>query len=455
MDNKKNLNNTIAKMMPYSPEAEKAVLGCMLINQESVSIAIQKLSSTSFEKKNSLIFKNMERLFNDNENIDYVSLGNELEKNKELELIGGYHYLTGLANNAPSAESVDYYANIVKEYEIKRRIIEVSQKINDEAYESKEDANNILDKAEQILFDISKDVQKGKFREIEPILHEVLDSWGNRKSGVLTGVPSGFYDLDNLLSGFQNSDFIVLAGRPSMGKTALALNFSRNAALDHNIKIGFFSLEMSSKQLVERLITSESKIDSHLVRTGKLPKHEWKKLSNSANNLSESSLFIDDTADLNIMELRAKARQLKAEKDIDIIFIDYIQLLHAPNHESRQQEISYISRSLKALAKELNIPVVALSQLSRAVESRTDHRPIMSDLRESGAIEQDADVVLFVYRKYVYSKNEEDEGLGEIIVSKHRNGPTGLVKVTFVDKYARFMNMDYSSSDSNYQNIPN
>ena len=427
----------------------------MLINQESVSIAIQKLSSASFEKKNSLIFKNMERLFNNNENIDYVSLGNELEKNKELELVGGYHYLTGLANNAPSAESVDYYANIVKEYEIKRRIIEVSQKINDEAYESKEDANNILDKAEQILFDISKDVQKGKFREIEPILHEVLDSWGNRKSGVLTGVPSGFYDLDNLLSGFQNSDFIVLAGRPSMGKTALALNFSRNAALDHDIKIGFFSLEMSSKQLVERLITSESKIDSHLVRTGKLPKHEWKKLSNSANNLSESSLFIDDTADLNIMELRAKARQLKAEKDIDIIFIDYIQLLHAPNHESRQQEISYISRSLKALAKELNIPVVALSQLSRAVESRTDHRPIMSDLRESGAIEQDADVVLFVYRKYVYSKNEEDEGLGEIIVSKHRNGPTGLVKVTFVDKYARFMNMDYSSSDSNYQNIPN
>tara|TARA_B000000532_G_scaffold33847_1_gene23643 strand:- start:4287 stop:5654 length:1368 start_codon:yes stop_codon:yes gene_type:complete len=455
MDNKKSLNNTIAKMMPYAPEAEKAVLGCMLINQESVSIAIQKLSSESFEKKNSLIFKNMERLFNNNENIDYVSLGNELEKNNELELVGGYHYLTGLANNAPSAESVDYYANIVKEYEIKRRIIEVSQKINDEAYESKEDANNILDKAEQILFDISKDVQKGKFREIEPILHEVLDSWGNRKSGVLTGVPSGFYDLDNLLSGFQNSDFIVLAGRPSMGKTALALNFSRNAALDHDIKIGFFSLEMSSKQLVERLITSESKIDSHLVRTGKLPKHEWKKLSNSANNLSESSLFIDDTADLNIMELRAKARQLKAEKDIDIIFIDYIQLLHAPNHESRQQEISYISRSLKALAKELNIPVVALSQLSRAVESRTDHRPIMSDLRESGAIEQDADVVLFVYRKYVYSKNEEDEGLGEIIVSKHRNGPTGLVKVTFVDKYARFMNMDYSSSDSNYQNIPN
>jgi len=456
MENKNKLKNSIAKMSPHSIESEQAVLGCMLINKESVSKAIQELTSNSFyDKSNAIIFENMQKLFNDNKNIDYVSLGNQLEKNKQLESVGGYHYLTGLTNGAPSAHSVDNYAKIVKEKEILRRIISVAINITDEAYDSKEDANNILDKAEQILFDISKDVQKGRFMEIEPILHEVLDSWGNRKSGVLTGVPSGFYDLDNLLTGFQDSDFIVLAGRPSMGKTALALNFSRNAAIDHNVKIGFFSLEMSSKQLVERLITSESKIDSHLVRTGKLPKHEWKKLSNSANNLSETSLFIDDTADLNIMELRAKARQLKAEKDIDIIFIDYIQLLNAPNHESRQQEISYISRSLKALAKELNIPVVALSQLSRAVESRTDHRPIMSDLRESGAIEQDADVVLFVYRKYVYSKNEEDEGLGEIIVSKHRNGPTGLVKVTFVDKYARFMNMDYSSSDSNFQNIPN
>jgi replicative DNA helicase len=238
-----------------------------------------------------------------------------------------------------------------------------------------------------------------------------------------------------------------------MGKTALALNFARNCSVNNNIKVGFFSLEMSSHQLVERLITSESKIDSHLARTGKLPKHEWKKLSDSANILSESSIFIDDSADMNIMELRAKARHLKAERNIDILFVDYIQLLHSQNmHESRQQEISYISRSLKALAKELCIPVIAMSQLSRAVESRTDHRPIMSDLRESGAIEQDADIVLFIYRKYVYSKNEEDEGLGEIIVSKHRNGPTGLVKVSFVDKYARFMNLEYS--DTEFQDIP-
>jgi replicative DNA helicase len=238
-----------------------------------------------------------------------------------------------------------------------------------------------------------------------------------------------------------------------MGKTALALNFARNCALEANKKVGFFSLEMSSQQLVERLMTSEAKIDSHLVRTGKLPKHDWKKLSEAASSLSESPIYIDDSADLNILELRAKARQLKVEKDIDIIFVDYIQLLNAPNKaESRQQEISYISRSLKALSKELNIPVVALSQLSRAVESRTDHRPIMSDLRESGAIEQDADVVLFVYRKHVYSKSEEDEGLGEIIVSKHRNGPTGLVKVSFIDKYARFMNLEYSHTE--FEDIP-
>ena len=454
MSTDKKILDKVGRISPHSIEAEEGVLGCMLINSESIPKAIQLLDSKSFYSTNhSIIFENMVELFDNNKSIDYISLTEQLKKNKQLKNVGGSYFITGLSNNAPAAHNVEYYAQIVKEKEILRRIISVAVDISTEAYESQEDATNILDKAEQVLFNVSQDVQKGRFKEIEPILHEVLDIWGNRKSGALTGVPSGFYDLDNLLSGFQNSDFIVLAGRPSMGKTALALNFARNCSVENNYKVGFFSLEMSSQQLVERLITSESKIDSHLVRTGKLPKHEWKKLSESANVLSDSSIFIDDSADLNIMELRAKARQLKAEKDIDIIIIDYIQLLHAPNmSESRQQEISYISRSLKALAKELNIPVVALSQLSRAVESRTDHRPIMSDLRESGAIEQDADIVLFVYRKFVYSKNEEDEGLGEIIVSKHRNGPTGLVKVSFMDKFARFMNLEYS--DTEYQDIP-
>ncbi len=442
------------RISPHSIEAEEAVLGCMLINKAAVSKVIEGLDKSSFySTPNSIIFESIVDLFNQNKNIDYISLIDSLKKKKELKSVGGAYYITGLSKNAPSAENVEYYMQIVKEKSILRNIINVAVNISTDAYESQDEAIDILDKAEQTLFSISQNAQKRKFLHLDPILHEVLDNWGNRKSGSLIGVTSGFYDLDNLLSGFQKNDLIILAGRPSMGKTALALNFARNCAIEANKKVGFFSLEMSSQQLVERLMTSEAKIDSHLVRTGKLPKHDWKKLSDAASSLSESPVYIDDSADLNILELRAKARQLKAEKDIDIIFVDYIQLLNAPNKsESRQQEISYISRSLKALAKELNIPVVALSQLSRAVESRTDHRPIMSDLRESGAIEQDADVVLFVYRKHVYSKNEEDEGLGEIIVSKHRNGPTGLVKVSFIDKYARFMNLEYSHTE--FQDIP-
>ena len=437
------------RISPHSIEAEEAVLGCMLINKAAVSKVVEALDKTSFySNPNSIIFESLVDLFNDNKNIDYINLIDLLKKKKELKAVGGAYYVTGLSKNAPSAENVEYYIQIVKEKSILRNIISVAVNISTDAYDSKDDAIDILDKAEQTLFSISQNAQKRKFLHLDPILHEVLDNWGNRKSGSLIGVTSGFYDLDNLLSGFQKNDLIILAGRPSMGKTALALNFARNCAIKSDKKVGFFSLEMSSQQLVERLMTSEAKIDSHLVRTGKLPKHDWKKLSDAASSLSESPVYIDDSADLNILELRAKARQLKAEKDIDIIFVDYIQLLNAPNKsESRQQEISYISRSLKALAKELNIPVVALSQLSRAVESRTDHRPIMSDLRESGAIEQDADVVLFVYRKFVYSKNEEDDGLGEIIVAKHRNGPTGLVKVSFMDKYARFMNLEYSHTE--------
>ena len=443
-----------ARMMPNSPEAEKAVLGCILINSDSISKALHHLNADSFfSKNNSIIFTEMQSLFESSTSIDSITIIDSLKKNNQLDVIGGAFYITGLCDEAPTAENVEYYAKIVKEKAVLRKIIKTAVDMSDGAYSENENSNEVLDKAEQLLFNLSKDAERGLFSSVAPVLHEVLDKWGTRKTGRVTGVASGFINLDNILSGFQESDLIIVAGRPSMGKTALALNFARNCSVNSDIKVGFFSLEMSSQQLVERLITSESKIDSHLVRTGKLPKHEWKKLSESANVLSESSIFIDDSADLNIMELRAKARQLKAEKNVDIIFVDYIQLLHAPNmHESRQQEISYISRSLKALAKELNIPVIALSQLSRAVESRTDHRPIMSDLRESGAIEQDADIVLFIYRKFVYSKNEEDEGLGEIIVSKHRNGPTGLVKVSFIDKFARFMNLEYS--DTEYQDIP-
>ncbi|MBI72264.1 MAG: replicative DNA helicase [Candidatus Marinimicrobia bacterium] len=441
--------NKNLRVSPNIVEAEAAVLGCILINSESMSQAMQIVDEKDFyNPSNATIYENMLLLFENNKTIDYVSVIEQLKKNNKLKEVGDAYYITGLTEQAPSTQNVEYYAKLVKEKSILRNIINVASNISNEAYQDQGDVTEILDKAEQTLFSLSKDADKGRFKEINPILHDVLDNWSNRKEGSLTGVPSSFFDLDNMLSGFQKSDLIILAGRPSMGKTALALNFARNIAVENKLKVGFFSLEMSSKQLVERLITSEAQADSHLVRTGKLPKNEWRKLSEAASILSESNVYIDDSADLNIMELRAKARQLKADKDIDILFIDYIQLLHAPQKsESRQQEISYISRSLKALAKELDIPIVALSQLSRAVESRTDHRPIMSDLRESGAIEQDADVVMFIYRKYVYSKSEEDEGLAEIILSKHRNGPTGTVKVSFIDKYAKFDNLDIVHSD--------
>ena len=438
----KNEKDNQLRIPPHSIEAEQAVLGCMLIDVESVPKAMHHLADDSFYKPaHSIIFSNMMKLFENNSTIDNISLIEQLKKSGQLDLIGGVYYVTGLSSEAPSGENVEYYAKIVKDKAILRTIISASINMSSDAYDGNEEPTTILDNAEQILFKLSEHADRGRFTSVEPLLHEVLDNWGNRKQGVLTGVPSGFYDLDDRLSGFQNSDLIILAGRPSMGKTALALSLARNAAVEFGHKVGIFSLEMSNQQLAERLITAEARIDSHLVRTGRLPKSEWKKLSKAANALSESNIFIDDTAGLNIMELRAKARQLKVEKNIDIFFVDYLQLLNAGSRiESRQQEISYISRSLKALAKELNIPIVVLSQLSRAVESRTDHRPIMSDLRESGAIEQDADVIMFVYRKHVYTKDESDYGKGEIIISKHRNGPTGVADVSFIDKYARFEN---------------
>ena len=441
-----NLKNKDIRISPSIIEAEAAVLGCILINPDAMAKSMEFLNEKDFyNRSNAIIYENMLVLFEDNNTIDYISVIEQLKKTKKLKEVGDAYYITGLTEQAPSTQNVEYYAKLVREKSILRNIINVASTISNEAYDNQSDVTEILDKAEQTLFSLSKDADKGRFKEIKPLLHDVLENWVNRKEGSLTGVPSSFYDLDNMLSGFQNSDLIILAGRPSMGKTALALNFGRNIAIGHKLKVGFFSLEMSSKQLVERLITSEAKADSHLVRTGKLPKNEWKKLSEAASVLSESNIYIDDSADLNIMELRAKARQLKSDKDIDLLIVDYIQLLNAGTRsENRQQEISYISRSLKALAKELNIPILCLSQLSRAVENRTNHRPIMSDLRESGAIEQDADIILFVYRQYVYTEADEDKGLAEIIIAKHRNGPTGTAKVTFIDEYARFENYEFS-----------
>ena len=433
------------RIPPQSIEAEKAVLGCILINNESISRVLEYLSKDSFfDNNHKVIFDSMLDLYDKESPIDSVNLINELKKKNKLDDIGGAYYITGLSQEAPSVSNAEYYAKIVKEKQILRAIITTSIEMNSLAYEGENEIVEIIDKAEQHLFGISELTAKKKFQELEPMLHKVLDIWGNRKKGDITGVSSGFKDIDNQISGFQNSDLIVLAARPSMGKTALALNIARNASIVNNMKIGFFSLEMSTQQLTERLLSSEAEISSHLVRIGKLPKRDWRKLSDAASKLSESDIYIDDSPGLNIMELRAKARQMKLDKNIDLIIVDYLQLLHKEGRvESRQQEISYISRSLKSLAKELNVPVIALSQLSRAPESRSDHRPIMSDLRESGAIEQDADIVLFIFRKYIYSKDPEDKGIAELIISKHRNGPTGIVKLSFIDEYAKFQNYDF------------
>mgnify|MGYP001383475527 FL=1 len=434
---------TSIRIPPQSSNAEAAVIGCMLIDPKSIPKAFQILNINSFyNSSNSIVFKIMLELFDENKTIDTISVIAELEKKGKLETVGGAYYITGLSSEAPTSENIEYYANLVQEKYILRKIIDTSRDLSTNAYESKEDVSSILDKAEKTIFELSQNSQRGHFQSIEPLLHNVMDKLGTSKSEGVSGIATGYYELDKYLSGFQNSDFIVIAGRPSMGKTALALSLARNISIDYGHSVGMFSLEMSNIQLVERLITAEAKVNSHQVRSGKLPKNDWKKLSAAAGPLSEAKLFIDDTPGLNIMEIRAKARRLKLEKDIDILIIDYMQLITGfDKSESRQQEISMISRSLKALAKELNIPVIALSQLSRAPETRTNHRPIMSDLRESGAIEQDADIVLFVYRKFVYSRSEDDKGIGEIIISKHRNGPTGSIEVAFIDSYARFENL--------------
>ncbi len=358
-----------------------------------------------------------------------------------------------MTNVVPSSANIEYYAKIVLEKALLRKLIEVSTEIVGEAYEAKEDAVEIVDAAERKIFSISEGKLRKGFLQIDPILRdtfEIIDGYHKRK-GQVTGVPTGFKKLDELTSGFQKSDLIIVAGRPSMGKTAFCLNIARNAAVDHGVAVGIFSLEMSNTQLAMRMLCSEAKVNSHQVRTGKLPEHEWSRLSTCVGKLSEAPIFIDDSAALSVLEIRAKARRLKAEKDLGLLIVDYLQLVKGPkSSESRQIEISHISQSLKALAKELNIPVVALSQLSRAVESRGgDRRPILSDLRESGAIEQDADVVMFIYRPEVYGPVER-EGVAEILVRKQRNGPTGEVELMFHKDYVLFTDLELYLEEEGY-----
>ncbi len=443
-------NHQILNVQPHSDEAEVAVLGSMLSSKDAVSQTIQYLTPDHFYKSgNGKIYSAMLNLFDKGEPIDTVSVIDLLKKNKDLEAVGGTYFITGLVESVPTAAHAERYSKIVLEKALLRNLINLSHDIAKEAYDDSQDVADILDSVEQSIFRITHNRLKGGFIHIDPILvdaFEKLEKISSNKGSVI-GVPSGLLDLDDITSGFQEGDLIIVAGRPGMGKTALALSILRNASLEGGVGVGMFSLEMANHQLAMRLLCAEARVDSHFVRTGNLPKTHWKNLSIAVGSLAEAPIYLDDTPALTVLELRAKARRLKAEHNIGMIVVDYLQLMTGPKGvESRQQEISVISRSLKALAKELSIPVVALSQLSRAVEQRADKQPQLSDLRESGAIEQDADVVIFLFRPWVYSQEDEDEGKAKIIIAKQRNGPTGVVEASFISKYARFENLSQAET---------
>ncbi len=445
------------RVPPQAVDVEMAVLGAMLLEKEAISKALEILDDTAYYKPaHQRIFAAMIALFERGEPVDILTLVEELRRRGDLEKAGGEFYLTELTGRVTSAANVEYHAHIVLEKALMRQLIASSSDVVKRAFSEGEDALDLLDEAEQKIFQISEQRMKKNFVSMSDAVHstmELLENIHGKHSGI-TGVPSGFSEVDNYTGGFQKSDLIIVAGRPSQGKTAFVLSVARNAAVSHNFAVGFFSLEMSTQQLVMRLICAEARVDAHSVRTGRLPEDEWKKLSTNVGRLYKARIFIDDTPALGILELRAKARRLKAEHNVGLIIVDYLQLMQGPrNAQSREQEISTISRSLKALAKEIGVPVIALSQLNRAVEARSDKRPVLADLRESGAIEQDADVVCFVHRPEMYGieKDEEGqatEGIAELIIGKQRNGPTGKVRLAFVRQYARFENLTRMREDT-------
>lgn len=447
---------------PSAPEIEASVLGAMMIEKEAVPKAIELLTSNSFYlNEHKKIFEAMASLFESGEPIDTVTLYDELKKREQLDEIGGAVYLSKLSQNISSAANIEYHAKIILEKEILRGLISSSHDIAKAAYEGTEDAFDILDEAERKIFEITESHLKKSFLGMDRAVRDALEYIEaiHSKTNQKFSVPTGFYELDEMLGGFQKSDLVIVAARPSMGKTAFALTLARNAAIEHKIPVGIFSLEMSTMQLVIRMLCAEGRLNAHLVRTGKLPSSEGVKLSKNAHKLIESPIYVDDTPAQTVLEIRAKARRLKVEKNIGMVIIDYLQLMQGPAKvESREREISHISRSLKSLAKELNIPVLALAQLNRAVETRTDKRPQLSDLRESGSIEQDADVVIFLNRPEYYNIMKDEngnslEGVAEVIVGKQRNGPIGDVKLAFIKEYARFENLAHARQIEEYTEI--
>ncbi len=434
------------KLPPQNIEAEQSVLGAILLDKEALNKAAEVLIDEDFYRTaHRKIFAAMLALSDANEEIDTITLAERLRASGDLDMVGGVAYLAELVQAVPSAANVKYYCKIVRDKALLRGLIAASTDIITRGYEGETPVDDLLDSAERAVFQLAEGKLGRSFVPLKEIIKESLDlvdKLSKRKEQV-TGVPTGFVELDRMLAGLQPSDLVVVAGRPSMGKTSLALGMAQHAAIHHNAVVGVFSLEMSKPQLVLRMLSSEARVDSHGLRIGRLNKEDWWRLAEAAGRLEQAPIFIDDSGAMTVQQMRAKARRLKAERGLDIVVVDYLQLVQGRSDaESRQQEISDISRSLKGLAKELNVPVIALSQLSRAVEARKPPIPVLADLRESGAIEQDADVVMFIYREDMYEPESEKKGIAEILIRKHRNGPVGEVSLFFHDKYAKFDNLE-------------
>jgi replicative DNA helicase len=436
----------LERPLPSSEEGERIILGAILLDNALLAQAIEQLKIEDFySPRHRRIFEAMVALFEAARVIDPILIGEELKKDGVLESIGGVSTITNLTYGLPHFSDLRDYIKVVKDKAILRNLIRVCNEVTSEALSEEDDAENILDQAERRIFALADEKTRQGFSAIKPIAEDVIrkvEEYAKRESHALTGLATGFREFDEKTSGLQRNDLVIIAARPSMGKTALCLTMAQNAAIQEKAVVALFSLEMSKEQLVMRMLSSEAKVDAHRFRTGYLTRDEWGRLAEGIQTLSDTRIFIDDSPGISVLQMRAKVRRLKAEqKALDLIVVDYLQLMSGSKRtESRQQEVSQISRELKALAKEMNVPVVALSQLSRAPEARNPPRPMMSDLRESGSIEQDADVVAFIYREDYYKPDDENAGIAEVIISKQRNGPIGTVKLAFLKEFTRFEN---------------
>jgi len=434
------------RIPPQNIEAEQAVLGAMMLEHNAVVTALELLQAEDFYRDvHKVIFEAMARLHRTNQEVDVITLPEELRRMKKLDDVGGLEYILTLPNVVSTAANLEYHVNIVVEKALARNLITTCTELATSAYEGTQASEELVDRAEQKILKLAENKVRGDFTPVGQVvtetLHKIEELYAN-KAG-LTGLPTGFRELDRMTSGLQNSDLILIAARPSMGKTAFTLNIAQNVGVRQHKTVAFFSLEMSQEQLVQRLLCQLAHIDSQKLRTGHVAgDEEWGRLTEACEKLYNAPIYIDDTPGISIAEMRSKARRLKAEHGLDMIIVDYLQLMQGRNSESRQQEISEISRSLKGLARELKVPLIALSQLSRSVENRQDKRPMLSDLRESGALEQDADIVSFLYREDYYDKETENQHITEVILAKHRNGPVGSIKLFFKNEYTLFLNLD-------------